>query len=294
MSVKLAMLISAVLLLASCSSDGPEPVERMVDIGAHRLHAVVAGEGLPVVVVDGGVGAGSEEYRPLQDRIAGETTVVTYDRAGYGSSEAGPLPRDSGTEADELRALLAELGVPRPYVLVGHSLGGLNVQVYAGRYPDEVAGMILLDPPPLGWLLGEGYADLLMLAEQMTDEWQEVADRGLDSADVQERTEAVFFETLASEHREMLGTSARLAAGIRAFGDTPLLVIASGVPNPLFGTEAAGYQQYWINQSRALVAKSSRGKLILAEDSTHRLHTEAADLVVESILSVLEEARRHP
>jgi pimeloyl-ACP methyl ester carboxylesterase len=294
MPVRMVALISAVLLLASCSSGGAEPVERTVDIGTHRLHAVVAGEGSPVVVVDGGVGAGSEEYRPLQDRIAGETTVVTYDRAGYGASEPGPLPRDSGTVADELKALLAELDVPGPYVLIGHSLGGLNVQVYAGRYPEDTAGMVLLDPPPLGWLSGESYADLLSLAEQMTDEWQKVADRGRDSASVQERAEAAFFEMLASEHREMPGTSARLAAAISTYGDTPLRVIASGVPNPMFGEDAAGYQQYWIDQSRALAAKSSRGQFILAEDSTHRLHTEAADLVVETILSLLTEVGRSP
>ncbi len=291
MSVRFALAWLGIFLLPSCSSSGQRPVERMVDVGTHRLHAVIAGEGLPAVVIDGGIGVSSEEYRPLQERIAEETTVVTYDRAGYGLSEAGPLPRDSGTEADELRVLLRELGVPGPFVLVGHSLGGLNVEVYAGRYPDEVAGLVLLDPPPLAWLLGEGYPDLLKLADQMTDEWQESADRGLGSADIRERREALFLQMLASEHREMLDKSACLAEEIETFANLPLLVIASGVPNPMFGAEAAGYQEYWIEQSRILASKSSRGKLILAEDSTHRLHIDAADTVVESILSVVELIR---
>jgi hypothetical protein len=152
--------------------------------------------------------------------------------------------------------------------------------------------MILLDPPPLTFILGRDFTDLRSMAEQMTDEWQAIADRGLDSQDEQENAETVFFQMLASEHREMFETSARLAEGIETFGDIPLVVIAAGVPNPLFGEDAVAYQQYWIEQSRALTAKSSRGAFVLAENSTHQLHVDAADLVVERILSVLAEARR--
>jgi pimeloyl-ACP methyl ester carboxylesterase len=291
MLIRLASAIAVVLLLGSCSGSGPDLPDRMADVGTHRLHAVVTGDGTPAVVFDGGIAVRCEEYRVLQDRIARETTVVTYDRAGYGSSDGGPLPRDSGTEVDELRALLARLRIPGPYVLVGHSLGGLNVEVYANRYPDEVAGMVLLDPPPLGFLLGQDYAHFVPLVQRMTDEWQQIADRGLRSDVAQERAQGLFFQMLASEQREMLGRSAELAEGIETFGDIPLVVIASGVPNPAFGEEAAAYQHYWADRSRALAAKSSRGEFVLAERSTHRLHDEAADLVAESILSVLEQAR---
>jgi pimeloyl-ACP methyl ester carboxylesterase len=286
---KLAML--AVLLLVSCSGRERNMADRMVDIGTHRLHTVVIGEGSPAVVIDGGIGEQCGGYRALQDRIASSTTVVTYDRAGYGSSEAGPLPRDSGTAADELRALLTELNIPGPYVLVGHSLGGLNVEVYANRYPNDVAGMVLLDPPPLSFVLGRDFATLMSMAEQMTVEWQAIADRGADSEDAQERAEAVFFRMLASEHREMFDTSARLAEGIETFGDIPLVVIAAGVPNPMFGEDAVAYQKYWIEQSRVLSAKSRRGEFVLAKESTHQLHIDAANLVAERVLSVLEEAR---
>jgi pimeloyl-ACP methyl ester carboxylesterase len=287
-------VVLGLALLVGFSSSGREPVEKMVDICTHRLHAVVAGKGMPAVVIDGGIGALSDEYRPLQERLAANMTVITYDRAGYGRSEAGPLPRDSGTEAGELRAVLHELGVAGPYVLVGHSLGGLNMEVYAHRYPDEVAGLVLLDPPPLAWLLGEGFPELLRMAKQMTDEWQRTADRGLDAEDAQARREAVFFQMLASEHREMMGTSARLASEITTFETLPLVVIASGVPTPQFGADSEAYQDYWIEQSRVLAAKSSRGKMILARNSTHRLHIEAADLVVENILSIVEGAREKP
>ena len=281
------LLVLGIVLLVGCPPGGRGPVDKMVDVGTHQLHAVVAGKGLPVVVIDSGIGVGSDEYRPLQMRLAEKTTVVIYDRAGYGRSEAGPLPRDSRAEADELRAMLRELGVARPYILVGHSLGGLNLEVYAHRYPDEVAGLVLLDPPPLAWLVGEGFPELRQMAKQMTEEWQETADRRDNAADENERRQAVFLRMLASEHREMLGSSARLASDIVTFGTLPLIVIASGVPNPQFGVAAEAYQSYWIEQSRVLAAKSSRGKLILAKNSTHRLHLEAADLVVENILSIV-------
>jgi len=282
----MAMFIG-IFWLVSCSGVGPEPGDRMIDLGTHSLHAVIAGKGSPAVVIDGGIGARGEEYHELQTRIAGITTVVIYDRAGYGSSEAGPLPRDSGRVVEELRALLAGLKISPPYILVGHSLGGLNVQVYAGRHPGEVAGMVLLDPPPLRFIRGEEYQDLAAMAARMTEEWQAAADGGARAENEEERAEAVFFRMLASEHREMFGRSARQAASIDSFGSLPLVVIASGVPNPMFGDAAEAYQEFWAAQSEALAAKSSRGRFVFAETSTHRLHDDAVDLVADRILSMV-------
>ena len=290
MSWRMALL-AAVPLLASCSTTEMGPSERTVNIGTHALHAVVSGAGVPVVVFDGGIGALGSEYAQLQERLASVTTAVIYDRAGYGSSQTGPLPRDSSTEATELRTLLGKLGVAGPYILVGHSLGGLNVEVFAAMYHEDVAGMVLLDPPPLSFILGEEYAELGSMASQMTVEWQGIADRRIESADEQERAEAEFFLMLASEHREMFGSSAQQAASVGSFGDTPLVVVASGVPNPMFGDAAEAYQEFWAAQSEALAAKSSRGEFILAEASTHRLHEDVADLVADIILSMVESVR---
>ena len=280
------------LVLTACASDELSSAERTIHIGTHALHARVLGEGSPAVVVNIGIASRSEEWRSLQEQLAEETTVLVYDRAGYGASEPGPLPRDSGREMDELKALLDASSIPGPFVLVGHSLGALNVQVFAARYPGYVAGMVLLDPPPLGWLLGEKYSGLLAMAEQMTDEWQAIADRGLVSSEPAERAEAAFFAMIASEHREMLGESARLAAAIETFGNTPLIVIASGVPNPMFGDVAEEYQSYWAHQSRAVAAKSTRSDFVLAEESSHRLNEEAVELVLASILSVVANVAR--
>lgn len=277
------VLAAGVLLCLSC---GLPSSGQLISVGSHRLEIRQQGEGLPVVVMETGIGDPLDRLIPLQERIAEGTRVVTYNRAGYGRSEPGPLPRDSGREADELRALLRGAALPPPYVLVGHSLGALNLQVFAHRYPDEVAGIVLLDPPPLSFLLGEQYTEFRAMADGMTAQWQAIADAGAAQAD--------FFRMLASEHRELFGESARLAASIGSFGDIPLLVAAAGRPNPVFGDVAEEYQRYWIEQSRALSRKSSAGRFVLAEEASHHLYVDAPELVVDSVRSMMRALGQGP
>ncbi len=102
--------------------------------------------GAPTVVMDIGAGGNVLDWQPVQPEVAGFARVCTYDRGGAGWSEPGAQPRTSQQFVEELHALLDNAGIEGPYVLVGHSLGGNNVQIYASRYPDEVAGMVLVDP----------------------------------------------------------------------------------------------------------------------------------------------------
>jgi pimeloyl-ACP methyl ester carboxylesterase len=263
----------------------------MISIGSHRLQIHLEGKGDPTVVIDAGITDQLDKLRPLQERIARVTHVITYNRAGYGQSEAGPLPRHSGREAEELKDLLEKASVPGPYVLVGHSLGALNMQVFASRYPDDVAGMVLLDPPPLSFILGQEYRELRVMAEQMTAEWQAIADSSAQSTDPQEKARSAFFRMIASEHRQMFGETASLVGSLSTFGDIPLVVIAAGKPNPALGEVAEEYQRYWVEQSRALTDRSANGKFILAEGASHYLYLDVPELVAESILAVVYEVR---
>lgn len=287
----LAIFFAACMILASCVCENSSSSGQMISIGSHRLQIHLEGKGAPVVVIDAGITDQLDKLRPLQERIARVTHVITYNRAGYGQSEPGPLPRHSGREAQELKTLLEKASVPGPYVLVGHSLGALNIQVFASKYPDDVAGIVLLDPPPLSFILGQEYRDLGMMAEQMTAEWQAIADSAAKSTDVQEKARSAFFSMIASEHREMFGESARLVSAVSTFGDMPLVVMAAEKPNPAFGEVAEEYQRYWIEQSRALADKSTNGKFVLAEGASHYLYLDVPELVAESILSVVYEVR---
>jgi pimeloyl-ACP methyl ester carboxylesterase len=249
------------------------------------------GKGAPTVVIDAGITDQLDKLRPLQGRLAQVTRVITYNRAGYGQSELGPMPRHSGREAEELKALLEKASVPGPYVVVGHSLGALNMQVFASKYPGVVAGMVLLDPPPLSFILGQEYKDLGVMAKRMTAEWQAIADSAAKSTDAREKTKSAFFQMIASEHREMFGETARLVDAVSTFGDMPLVVLAAGKPNPAFGEVAEEYQRYWVEQSRALANRSTKGKFILAEGASHYLYLDVPELVAQNILSVVNEVR---
>jgi pimeloyl-ACP methyl ester carboxylesterase len=126
---------------------------RLIDVGGFRLHLNCSGAGSPAVVLDAALGGSSISWSLVQPAISARTRVCSYDRAGLGWSDAGPMPRTAGRVADELRRLLDAGGVPPPYVLVGHSYGGLVMRILAGRYRDDVAAVILIDPAhPEDWI----------------------------------------------------------------------------------------------------------------------------------------------
>src|ERR687894_428130 len=122
----------------------PPPGE-MVDVGGHSLHINCAGRGRPAVVLDAGSGGFSAQWVRVQQQVSVTTRVCAYDRAGMGWSEMGPEPRGAERITGELHALLKGAGIEGPYVLVGHSFGGLYARTYAARYPDEAAGVVLVD-----------------------------------------------------------------------------------------------------------------------------------------------------
>jgi pimeloyl-ACP methyl ester carboxylesterase len=122
----------------------PPPGE-MVDVGGYSLHINCEGQGSPTVVLDAGSGGFSAQWVRVQREVSGTTRVCAYDRAGMGWSEMGPEPRDARRITSELHTLLGKAGIEGPYVLVGHSFGGMYMQTYAARYPEEVAGVALVD-----------------------------------------------------------------------------------------------------------------------------------------------------
>lgn len=147
---KLAWIVSTALISVGCSSgEGERSTNRRhIDIGTHQLEVFIEGDTrrYPTVVIESGLGAKIEDWARVREILSQKTQVVCYNRAGIGGSQPGPEPRDASTVALELREALRALKVEPPFILVGHSIGGIYVRQFAASYPDLVGGVVLLDP----------------------------------------------------------------------------------------------------------------------------------------------------
>jgi pimeloyl-ACP methyl ester carboxylesterase len=131
----------------------PPPPGRLVDVGGFSLHLNCTGQGTPTVILDAALGGSSISWAMIQPEVARFARVCSYDRAGFGWSDQGPQPRTAERIAQELATLLERGGITPPYVLVGHSFGGLVIRVFAQHWPRSVAGLVFVDPAhPVEWI----------------------------------------------------------------------------------------------------------------------------------------------
>lgn len=148
-----ALLVFAVgggltTLATATGSDASAPSGQMVDVGGRSLYLECTGSGSPTVILQAGLGESSSSWARIAPGIAASTTVCAYDRAGHGRSDEASGPQDGIALATDLHNLLERAAISGPFVLVGHSSGGAYVRVFADQYPDQVAGMVLLDAQP--------------------------------------------------------------------------------------------------------------------------------------------------
>lgn len=278
------------------------PAGRLIDVGGYRMHLDCRGEGSPTVVMDAGLGGSSLDWSLVQADVANTTRVCSYDRAGMGWSDASPLPRTPGHIADELHTLLTRAGVPGPYVLVGHSLAGKNMRVFALAHPDEVTGMVLVDARSehVDALTPKAEADAFGVALAMQGTLYTLARRlgvvrAIGASLVGEprvsraiAAEMVLLQTQAAAidetTKEGLARSADDAALTDAdLGSVPLTVIAASasmaeIPN-------------WSTAQRELAALSTQGRLVVAEHSGHAVQLEQPGIVIDGISQVLAAIR---
>ena len=144
----IARATSLAFLAAPLVAQTPSPPGRLVDVGGQRLHVNCTGTGSPTVIFESGTGDASTIWALVQPRVSAFTRACSYDRAGYAWSDPGRLPRTFAQLSLELHTALCRANVAPPYVLVGQSYGGLVVRGFAERYPDDVAGMVLVDAAP--------------------------------------------------------------------------------------------------------------------------------------------------
>ena len=291
--------------------------------GGRKLNLYCQGEGAPVVILESGLGAGAFNWRFTQASIARTTKVCSYDRACYWKSgwAGGPdprIPRDAGTEADDLAALLKAAKLPAPYLLVAHSYGGHIARLYTDRNMNSVAGIVLVDP-------SVEYQDKLlaeiiptapaMLASDMTrrdfcasdPRPPSVAGKCLDPpppADLPKESVDWFVEAQGwwySAHTlreyQAMGTTSSdaLVAEKKSMGARPLILLNAGNKMQLLPgqTEAQtdALTAAWLQKHREMLSISEKSELRMVEGSGHFIPREKPDAVVRAVNDMVTELR---
>jgi pimeloyl-ACP methyl ester carboxylesterase len=291
------------------------PPGKMIAVGDHRLHLYCQGTGAPTVVIETGLGVDWVAWAPVVLNLAQSSEACVYDRAGYGWSEPGPMPRSAAQSATELHDLLAASGHTAPVVLVAHSFGGHIARIYATRYPAQLAGVVLVDPverdpdeipaapakamrspwsvsglvdrlPPLGWervkRLQRGEAALPPGIQK------------LPAAFRQRAVVASSLDQLAAEQSELESARAsQVQASAAVFPrDVPLTVVTPLYSQFSKNGAATPVSPDHRERLRKLAAASASGTQVFAAESGHMVQIDQPDLLVTVVREMLSRVRQ--
>lgn len=279
----------------------------LVPVGRTKLHLYCVGEGSPTVIVDTGLGESALEWLPVQQEVRHQSRFCLYDRAGYGWSETGALPRYSSRIVNELYSLLLQAGEKGPFVLVGHSYGGMNMQLFARRYPYLVAGLVLVDSSS-----AEQIGRLSLPLLDSVDGFRPTTMGGIATRDIVAKpiipdgleedsvaTMAILMmsrtytmRTVADEYINFKASAAQLARNKGRIPDVPLVVLSRGkLTGARDPTWASGNESEWRLLQNDLVRLAPRSAHIIAINSGHAIHSEQPELVADAITMTLDFAR---
>ena len=295
-------------------------VGRSVDIGGRSLNIYCSGEGGPVVILDTGGSAPGYENLLFQRKVAEFTRACWFDRAGLGWSDPSPVEQTSAAIAEDLHALLHAAREVPPFVLVGASFSGFNVRVFAGKYPSEVAGVVLVDsahedqyryeprvtlapfnrlPKQIRNLLCAGVplaarVGLVRFLLQRSGPRRDApagftADQAATLHGLELQTKS-FVAAAVCNFEEKVSTQMRAAGNM---GDCPLIVLTAGQPfrtgEPEADRELVAFHEMWVHQFQAQLARlSTRGQQVIVENSGHAIDAEA---VLKAIHEVVTQIR---
>lgn len=299
------------------------PPGTLIDVGGHRLHILCQGSGDPTVVFESGLGDPAVIWAKIYPEIAKITRVCLYDRAGLGWSEPGSQPPAAASIVEDLHTLLSKAGITGPCLLVGHSIGGIYVRLYAQRYPHQVCGMVLVD---------SSHEEQNVRAPQLFADFQQQATRTTlkqlalfkpfanigafalapnrvpadpllphDTRATYQALaakDATFLETVIAEEKAVDISLAHMRAVPNStLGSMPLVVVSRGTSllPPKTGLPPEIIQQVnrgWQQMQAELAALSSAGQQIIAEQSGHYIHLEQPQLVIDAIKQVIAVYRQ--
>lgn len=280
------LMILSIILMASLTSiilalgpqrlikAGEHRIERswmiftgdLIEVDGHYMRIEQKGEGGPTVVFEPGLSQTRDTWGAIPDEVAKVTGVAVYDRAGVGESDPGSIPRTTRQIINDLHNLLIRANVAKPYILVGHSFGGLNVRFFACQYPDEVAGMVLIDPSHEEQFMR--YAEL-MPAEK--------------------RIKYIRHERGANEERVDMFASAHQVKLARRLPHIPSLIITAGIDHKKATYDRS--EQIHQELQSSLVSLIPGSRQIIAEKSGHFIQKDQPELVIKAIRELIEVAR---
>jgi pimeloyl-ACP methyl ester carboxylesterase len=293
-------------------------VGKFVDMGGYKLNIVCTGQGGPTVILLSGLEVPAKGWELVQPGIATFTRVCSYDRAGYGWSDAGPTPRTVSQIVHELHTLLENAGEKPPYILVGHSFGKNSVRMYHKLYPNEVAGMVLVEGGPdklrlPASILAQSKADLRrrqrsrifapalylfgisrFLARKDIEGTGEPTD---DQEWYYHAIQPKFIRATTSEVENLMsGEDEAELANAPMLGDKPLVVLIAGKGMwglPLTSQVWVDLRKNWVDGQIQLAQHlSTRGKWVIVADSTHMIPDEQPGAIVDAVREVYAETAR--
>ena len=301
---KCTLLAILSLLLAGCSIGSifqpptPTPVPSgLVDVGGHKLYYSCAGQGSPTVILESGGGADSSYWAMVMAGIMGTTRVCAYDRANTGRSDSVSGTRTFHDMTRDLQVLLEKAHIGGPYILVGWSMGGSLVRIFADQHPDEVTGIVLLDSahPDMGDRL------LACLPPESAGEPENIQFLGQWFTWMSDSSNGSPFTS--GEGADMdTRTNSQQARAVSTLGDLPLVVISQapnipglGLPmitdqGPLPAEIDACLQQTWQEMQGELAELSSNTTRLTARGG-HMIPVEQPDLIIQAIVDLVEQYR---
>ena len=294
------------------------PVGQLVDVGGYRLHIACTGAGSPTVILDAGAGDPGLSWARVQPVIARSTRVCAYDRAGLGWSDRSPKPRTAAVMVAELHTLLTRAGIAGPYLLVGHSLGGLVVRQYAHTYPHGVVGLVLVESAhEAQWLrYPEPIRSNLPSVLRQLRVVQAAASIGIlalkpslyptesrlprDAAETSRALKVSSGKAIGTAVDELASLSQGGTPPLTTLGDLPVIVLSKSHLDPETVPPGPGitpavlqdYERTSEQLQRELAALSTHGKRMVAAGSGHYVQLDRPDLVSGAIAELLAAARK--
>jgi pimeloyl-ACP methyl ester carboxylesterase len=322
-SILLALMVGSGALAVSASFNAlaflrfrklnPPPGEMLL-VNGYRMHVNCTGSGSPTIVLDSGLGNDSLIWGAVQPQLAKTTRVCSYDRAGFGWSDAQPGPRDADHITAELHQLLLQAKVDGPIVLMGHSIAGMYIRDYAARYPEDVAGLIFIDGStplqdenPALQAAGEtGWArqtSILMQRSVAVSGLLRVSGKctrpipGFDVRAGQLLAEDLCYPDFSSVGRELASFNASGHETVHAgpFGALPVLIISQDPAKPLSQKhpprQIVELENAWNQMQEDLKKLSTHSRRIIAKGSTHAVQIDRPDLLGKEVPLFIEQIR---